>query len=46
MTNQNDFPRVGLGVIIVNNDGKILIGKRTGSHAPYYSIPGGKMVMG
>lgn len=38
--------QVGLGVIIVRNDGKILIGKRKGSHAPYYSIPGGKLELG
>jgi 8-oxo-dGTP diphosphatase len=37
---------VGLGVIIVNDDGKILIGKRKGSHAPYYSIPGGNLELG
>ena len=46
MPNQNDHPRVGLGVIIVNSDEKILIGKRKGSHAPYYSIPGGKLDLG
>ena len=34
---------VGLGVIIKNNSGKILIGKRKNSLAPYYSIPGGKL---
>ena len=38
--------RVGLGIIIVNHDGKILIGKRKGSHAPYYSIPGGHLELG
>ncbi|WP_257295326.1 hypothetical protein [Endozoicomonas sp. YOMI1] len=27
-------PRVGIGVIIVRDDGKILVGKRKGSHAP------------
>jgi 8-oxo-dGTP diphosphatase len=37
---------VGLGVIIVNKDGKILIGKRKGKHAPYYSIPGGHLENG
>jgi mutator protein MutT len=37
---------VGLGAIIVNAEGKILIGKRKGSHAPYYSIPGGKLDQG
>ncbi|MFZ6036191.1 MAG: nucleotide triphosphate diphosphatase NUDT15 [Patescibacteria group bacterium] len=39
-------PRVGLGVIIVNAEGNILVGKRIGSHAPYYSIPGGHLDMG
>ena len=39
-------PRVGLGVIIVNKDGNILIGKRKGSHAQKYSIPGGHLEMG
>ena len=40
------YPRVGLGVIIVNKDGEILIGKRKGSHAPKFSIPGGKLDLG
>lgn len=44
--NNSDHPRVGLGVIIVNNEGKILIGKRKGSHAQKYSIPGGKLNLG
>lgn len=39
-------PKVGVGVIIKNKEGKVLIGKRTGSHAPYYSIPGGHLEMG
>jgi mutator protein MutT len=39
-------PRVGLGIIIVNKEGKILIGKRIGGHAPGYSIPGGKLELG
>ncbi|MCH7492290.1 NUDIX domain-containing protein [Patescibacteria group bacterium] len=38
--------RVGIGVIIVNQNKEILIGKRTGSHAPYYSIPGGHVELG
>lgn len=46
MKNTNKHPRVGLGIIIVNKDGKILIGKRKGSHAPYYSIPGGHLEKG
>jgi len=38
--------QVGVGVIIVRTDGKILIAKRTNSHAPYYSIPGGTLELG
>ena len=38
-----DIPKVGLGVIIVNLDGKVLVGKRIGSHAQKYSIPGGHL---
>ena len=34
-------PHVGIGVILVNPEGHILIGKREGSHAPFWSIPGG-----
>ena len=39
-------PGVGIGVIIENEDGKILVGKRKGSHAPFYSIPGGHLENG
>lgn len=39
-------PKVGVGVIIENKEGKVLIGKRKGSHAPYYSIPGGHLEAG
>jgi len=39
-------PRVGIGVIIENTEGKILIGKRKGSYAPYFSIPGGHLENG
>ena len=46
MTDQKNRPRVGLGIIIVNDEGKILIGKRKGEHAPYYSIPGGHLEPG
>lgn len=45
MTNV-EFPRVGLGVIIVNQEGKILVGKRKNSLAPKYSIPGGHLELG
>jgi mutator protein MutT len=39
-------PKVGLGIIIVNDEGKILVGKRKGSHAQKYSIPGGHLDLG
>jgi ADP-ribose pyrophosphatase YjhB (NUDIX family) len=39
-------PKVGLGVIIKNKDGQILVMQRTGSHAPYWSIPGGHLELG
>ena len=32
-------PHVGIGVLLVNPDGHVLIGKRKGPHAPYWSIP-------
>lgn len=43
---ETKHPRVGLGIIIVNKDGNILIGKRKGSHAQKYSIPGGHLDLG
>jgi 8-oxo-dGTP diphosphatase len=46
MSEQKNRPRVGLGIIITNEEGKILIGKRKGVHAPYYSIPGGNLELG
>ena len=39
-------PHVGIGVILVNTEGQVLIGKREGSHAPYWSIPGGYLEPG
>lgn len=39
-------PRVGIGVIVINAEGKVLLGKRKGSIAPKYSIPGGGLEMG
>ena len=39
-------PHLGIGVILVNSEGLILIGKREGSHAPYWSIPGGYLEAG
>lgn len=41
-----DRPGVGIGIIIQNEKGEILVGKRTGSHAPFYSIPGGHLELG
>ena len=41
-----DRPKIGIGVIIENDENKILIGKRKGSHAPFYSIPGGHLELG
>jgi len=39
-------PNVGIGIIIQNAAGEILVGKRKGSHSPFYSIPGGHLEMG
>ena len=39
-------PKVGIGVVIVNNEGKVLVGRRRGSHAQLYSIPGGHLELG
>ncbi|SHH19007.1 nucleotide triphosphate diphosphatase NUDT15 [Ferrimonas marina] len=39
-------PKVGIGVILVRQDGHILVGKRTTAHAPFWSIPGGHLEMG
>ena len=39
-------PHLGIGVILLNPDGHILIGKREGSHAPFWSIPGGYLEPG
>lgn len=46
MSDEKNKPQVGLGIIIANHEGKILIGKRKGTHAPYYSIPGGHLDLG
>ncbi|MFH0712712.1 MAG: NUDIX domain-containing protein [Candidatus Jorgensenbacteria bacterium] len=40
------MPKVGLGVVLVNKEGKILVEKRIGSHAQKYSIPGGHLELG
>lgn len=46
LLDQKSKPKVGVGVIIVNESGRVLVGKRRGSHAPYYSIPGGHLELG
>jgi len=46
MSEQKNRPRVGLGIIIIDTEGKILVGKRKNSLAPYYSIPGGNLELG
>ncbi|MBA9086865.1 ADP-ribose pyrophosphatase YjhB (NUDIX family) [Fontibacillus solani] len=40
------YPRVGIGVLIVNKDNYVLVGKRKSLHAPYFSIPGGHLETG
>jgi len=39
-------PGVGVGVVILNDKNEVLIGKRKGSLAPLYSIPGGHLELG
>lgn len=39
-------PIVGVGIIIEDDEGKILVGKRIGSHAQKYSIFGGALEEG
>jgi 8-oxo-dGTP diphosphatase len=41
-----DRPKVGLGVIILNKKAQVLVEKRIGAHAPYWSIPGGHLELG
>lgn len=41
-----DYPQVGVGFVVINDDGKVLISKRKGSHAEKYSIPGGHLDLG
>ena len=41
------YPRVGIGVMIQNEEGEILLGLRKGSHgAGEWSFPGGHLEMG
>ena len=47
MENKQDTPKVGVGVIVTNSSGKILMGKRKGSHgAGLWSLPGGHQDVG
>lgn len=46
MNKNKEKPRVGIGIIIVNKQGKVLIGKRIGSFASKYSISGGHIEPG
>ena len=46
MGKTNDMVVVGVGVVIENDQGLVLIGKRKGGHAPYFSIPGGLVEKG
>jgi 8-oxo-dGTP diphosphatase len=40
---ERHFPQIGIGIIIENSEGRILLGKRKGSHGKgYYALPGGK----
>lgn len=40
----NPYPRIGIGSFLINNEGKILLGKRKGSHgAGEWSLPGGHL---
>lgn len=41
-----NHPQVGIGVILVNPQGQVLLGHRKNSHAPYWSIPGGHLELG
>lgn len=43
---KKDKVSVGVGVIILRNDGKVLIGKRKGDFVPEYSVPGGSLEVG
>jgi len=43
---RKNTPLVGIGVILVNENNEILVGKRLGSFVPKYSIPGGALELG
>ena len=43
---EKQMPKVGIGVVLINAQGEVLIGKRKGSHAQKFSIPGGHLDLG
>ena len=47
MANKQDTPKVGVGVVLINWQEKVLLGKRIGSHgAGQWSLPGGHIDIG
>lgn len=46
MKKENKKVLVGVGIIVLRKDGKVLIGKRIGKFVPEYSIPGGSLEAG
>lgn len=46
MPERKELPKVGVGVIIVNERGEILVGRRKKGPAQFYSIPGGHLELG
>lgn len=47
MENKQATPKVGVAIILVNDDGKVLLMKRQGSHgAGCWSVPGGHLEIG
>jgi 8-oxo-dGTP diphosphatase len=44
--NNANLARVGLGVIIVGKNDRVLVMKRRAVHAPMYAIPGGHLELG
>ena len=44
MTNDKQFPKVGIGVLIKNNNNEVLLGERIGSHGDgEWCFPGGHL---
>jgi len=47
MPGNKRYPRVGIGVLIQNDKGEVLLGKRKGAHgAGEWSFPGGHLEFG